>query len=399
MFDDKSRRVKARKPRATENGPDRTRTDQAMLLFSASEGDANMLYATGFFVPDPFIFFKHKQTKFAVLNDLEIDRAKKQARVDRVLSLSQYQKKLRRAGKPHPTLIDILNLLLRERGVRSVLVPANFSVLLADQLRAKGYSVQIKRDPFFPERETKTREEIRHITESLRVARLGLEAGIRTLKRAKIERDGTLTLNGRRLTSEMLKAAVNTTIMAQGWLPSHTIISSGNQCVDPHHEGSGPVRAHTSIIFDIFPRSQKTGYFGDLSRTVVRGRASEKLKAIYGAVQDGQRIGYEMIRHGANGKDIHDKIVALFNARGFPTGKLNGRMQGFFHGTGHGLGLDIHEAPRIAPVDATLRTGHVVTVEPGLYYLGVGGVRLEDVVVVTPSGNRNLTDCPQFLEI
>jgi Xaa-Pro aminopeptidase len=96
---------------------------------------------------------------------------------------------------------------------------------------------------------------------------------------------------------------------------------------------------------------------------------------------------------------VHQKILALFEAQGFPTGRIKGRMQGFFHGTGHGLGLDIHEPPRIAPVEATLRTGHVVTVEPGLYYLGVGGVRLEDVVLVTEKGNRNLTDCPQFLEI
>jgi Xaa-Pro aminopeptidase len=106
-----------------------------------------------------------------------------------------------------------------------------------------------------------------------------------------------------------------------------------------------------------------------------------------------------MIRDGINGRDVHLKILDLFAARGFPTGRINGRMQGFFHGTGHGLGLDIHEPPRIAPVEATLRTGHVVTVEPGLYYLGVGGVRLEDVVLVTEKGNRNLTDCPQFLEI
>jgi Xaa-Pro aminopeptidase len=399
MFDAKRRRPKAGKLLAPTEAPQRPRADQAILLFAASESDANMLYATGFFVPDPFIFFQHKNKKYVLMNDLEVDRAKKQASVDRVLSLSSYQKRLSRMGKSRAALVEILDLVLRERGVRNVIVPANFSALLADQIRAKGFTVQIKRDPFFVEREIKTREEVNHIAESLRVARLGLEAGIRTLKRTKIKRDGYLYLNGRRLTSEMLKAAVNTTIMAQGWLPSHTIISSGNQCVDPHHEGSGPIRAHTSIIFDIFPRSQKTGYFGDLSRTVVRGHASEKLKAIYAAVQDGQRIGYEMIRDGMNGKEVHEKILTLFDSRGFRTGRRNGRMQGFFHGTGHGLGLDIHEAPRIAGVDATLRAGHVVTVEPGLYYLGLGGVRLEDVVLVTPSGNRNLTGCPQFLEV
>jgi Xaa-Pro aminopeptidase len=373
--------------------------NQAILLYAASEGDSNMLYAAGFFVPDPFIFFRHKKISYVVMSDLEIDRAKKQANVDRVLSLSLYQRKLRKRGKSPAGVIDILDVLFRERGIRSLIVPANFSALLADQLRAKGYSVQIKRDPFWSTRETKNKLEVKQITESLRIARLGLEAGIRMLKRTRAKRDGYLHLNGTRLTSEMLKTAVNTTIMAQGWLPSHTIISSGNQCVDPHHEGSGPIKANTSIIFDIFPRSQHNGYFGDLSRTVVRGRASDKLKEIYATVQAGQKIGYEQIRDGVNGKEVHQNILNMFTERGFPTGRINGRMQGFFHGTGHGLGLDIHEPPRIAPIDAILRTGHVVTVEPGLYYLGVGGVRLEDVVLVEPKGNRNLTDCPQFLEI
>ena len=394
MFEVKLNRQKNSEPREPE-----LKLTQAILLYAASEGDANMLYAAGFFVPDPFIYFQHKKFSYVVMSDLEIDRAKKQAKADRVLSLSLYQRKLRKLGKSPSGVIDILDLLFRERGIRSLIVPANFSALLSDQLRAKGYSVQIKRDPFWPRRETKNATEVRQITEALRIARLGLEAGIRMLKRTTTKRDGYLYLNGTRLTSEMLKTAVNTTIMAQGWLPSHTIISSGNQCVDPHHEGSGPIKANSSIIFDIFPRSQHNGYFGDLSRTVVRGRASDKIKEIYGTVQAGQKIGYEQIRDGINGKEVHQNILDMFAARGFPTGKINGRMQGFFHGTGHGLGLDIHEPPRIAPIDAILRTGHVVTVEPGLYYLGVGGVRLEDVVVVTAKGNRNLTNCPQFLEI
>jgi Xaa-Pro aminopeptidase len=399
MFETKNHRPKTKKPASAERNLRELRSNQAILLVAASEGDSNMLYAAGFFVPDPFIFFRHKNTSYAVMSDLEIDRAKKQSRADRVLSLSEYQRKLRKMGKANPALIDVLDLLFRERGIRSLIVPANFSALLADQLRAKGFTVQIKRDPFFAERETKAASEVRHITESLRVAKLGLEAGIQALERSRIGRDGYLYLNGSRLTSETLKTAVNTTIMSQGWLPSHTIISSGNQCVDPHHEGTGPIKAHTSIIFDIFPRSQKNGYFGDLSRTVVRGRASQKLKEMYATVQEGQQIGFDMIRDGVNGRDVHQKILALFEARGFPTGRIRGRMQGFFHGTGHGLGLDIHEPPRIAPVEAILREGHVVTVEPGLYYLGVGGVRLEDVVLVTEKGNRNLTDCPQFLEI
>jgi len=375
------------------------KSKEALLIVAASEGDANMLYATAFFAPDPFIFFQHRGKRYVVMSDLEIDRAEKQAEVDKVLSLSFYQKRLREAGKNSATTADILETVFKERRICSLVVPANFPALVADELRAKGFALKIKKDPFFPEREKKRDDEVKKIRDSLRVAELGLDAGIRALKRAKIGRDRYLYLNGSRLTSERIKTLVNTTIMAAGWVPSHTIISSGDQCCDPHHEGSGPIKANSSIIFDIFPRSQKTGYFGDLSRTVVRGRASERLKEAYVTVQAGQEVAYRMIRDGVNAKEIHQKILALFEQRGFPTGKIDGRMQGFFHGTGHGLGLDIHEPPRIALSESTLRTGHVVTVEPGLYYLGLGGVRLEDVVLVTFTGNRNLTRYPQFLEI
>lgn len=373
---------------------------EALLIVAASEGDANMLYATAFFAPDPFIFFQHRGKKYVAMNDLEIDRAKKQAEVDRVLSLSDYQRQLRQRGHASPTTVDVLEMIFRKRKVRTLTVPGNFPAALLDALRTKHFALKVRKDPFFLQRERKSDDEVKKIRDSLRVAELGLDAGIRALKKSRIGRDRYLYLNGSRLTSEMLKTIVNTTIMAEGWVPSHTIISSGDQCCDPHHEGSGPIKAHTSIIFDIFPRSQKTGYFGDLSRTVVRGRASPRLKEAYVTVQAGQEIAYRAIRDGVNAKEIHQKILALFEQRGFPTGKIAGRMQGFFHGTGHGLGLDIHEPPRIAASESTLRTGHVVTVEPGLYYLGMGGVRLEDVVVVTPTGNRNLTRrCPQFLEL
>ena len=357
-----------------------------------------MLYATGFFVPDPFIFFRHRGKKYVVMSDLELDRAKKQAEVDQVLSLSYCHQRLKKSAKANPTIAEVLELLFREKGVQVVTIPANFPAQLADELRSRGFRLRIK-DPFFPQRERKSAEEVKKIRDSLRVAEMGLEAGIKALQQATIGPDRYLYLDGSRLTSERLKSIVNTTIMAQAWVPSHTIIASGIQCCDPHHEGHGPIKADTSIIFDIFPRSQKTGYFGDLSRTVVRGRASERLKEAYAVVLAGQELAFRLIREGVSGREIHQKILSLFDQRGFPTGQINGRMQGFFHGTGHGLGLDIHEPPRISQVQATLRRGHVVTVEPGLYYPGMGGVRLEDVVVVTKNGNRNLTRYPKFLEI
>jgi Xaa-Pro aminopeptidase len=370
----------------------------ARLIFAASESDANLLYATSFFAPDPFIFFQHLGKKYMVMSDLEVDRAKREAKVHFVHSLSGYVRRLRHGGG-EVTTSNILTLIFKEKRIRALLVPTNFPIFLADELRSAGFSVVVQNDPYFEDREEKAPHEVAKIRDSIRIAELGLEAGIDALRKTKIGRDRYLYFNRRRMTSEDLKTVVNTAIMAQGWVPSHTIISSGNQCCDPHNEGHGLIRAHTSIVFDIFPRSEKTGYFGDLSRTVVRGRASERLKEAYESVRQGQELGFRHIRDGVDGYEVHQKILQLFKERGFPTGQMGGRMQGFFHGTGHGLGLDIHEPPRIGGVPSILHKGHVVTVEPGLYYMGMGGVRLEDVVLVTRGGNRNLTRAPKFLEI
>jgi Xaa-Pro aminopeptidase len=372
----------------------------ARLIYSASESDANMLWATRFFAPDPFIFIEKRGKRYLVMSDLEIDRAKSQASVDTVMAYTAFVKRLQKGGIASPGAAHVLFAVFQKLKIRSVEVPSTFPVGLADQLRGMKIRVEAKSDPFWPERELKTKEEVRFINDSLRAAEKGMEAGIDAVRRSSMRKDGYLYLDGTRLTSEILKRIINTTIMARGYVPSHTIVASGNQCVDPHNQGSGPVRANTSIIMDIFPRSQTTGYFGDITRTVVRGRASDRLKHAYRCVEQGQEIAFRRIRDGANPFDIHQEILDYFGREGFPTGNSGGRMQGFFHGTGHGLGLDIHEAPGINTRNKNiLRAGHVVTVEPGLYYERIGGVRLEDVVFVTKTGCRNLVQIPKILEV
>jgi Xaa-Pro aminopeptidase len=372
----------------------------ARLVYSASESDANMLWATRFFAPDPFIFIVKRGRRYLVMNDLEIDRAKSQATVDKVLAYSAYQKRWLERGTQFPTAAEVLVEVFNDLNIHSIEVPTSFPVGLADRLRKMRIRVEPKADPFWPEREFKTKEEIRFIGDSLRAAERGMQAGIEAVRRTEIRKDGYLYFDGTRLTSEVLKRIINTEIMAQGYVPSHTIAASGDQCVDPHNQGSGPIRANTSIILDIFPRSQKTGYFGDITRTVVRGRAADRLKHAYHCVAHAQEIGFRKIKDGANAYDIHYEIVNYFAGEGFPTGLQNGRMQGFFHGTGHGLGLDIHEAPSFGQRSRnTLRDGNVVTVEPGLYYQGLGGVRLEDVVVVKKLNCKNLVKIPKFLEV
>ncbi|HXB56473.1 MAG TPA: Xaa-Pro peptidase family protein [Vicinamibacteria bacterium] len=367
------------------------------LLYAASETDADILYPTGFFAPDPFLFIEVGRRRILVMSDLEMDRARRQATVDRVLSWSAIAKPLetgtRKAGPA-----DVIVAALRQLGIRRVQVPRGFSLGLAIELDARGIRLEMGPDPFWPEREVKSPREVRAIEAALRAAEAGLLAGIAALKACRI-RSGYLRRDGRSFTAEDLRAAVNTRIMAEGCVPSHTICAPGDQAVDPHEEGRGPIRAHTPIVMDIFPRSESTGYYGDLTRTVVRGRASHRLHELYAVVHEGVRLGHGLVRDGAEGLEIHRRIQALFDRQGYPTGVKAGRMQGFFHGTGHGLGLEIHEAPSIGKRRCTLRAGHVVTVEPGLYYIGLGGVRLEDVALVTRQGSRNLTRVPKQLEI
>jgi Xaa-Pro aminopeptidase len=203
----------------------------------------------------------------------------------------------------------------------------------------------------------------------------------------------------KRLTAEHLREVVNGTIFDLGCVPAHTIVAPGKYGCDPHDPGQGPIRAHSPLIFDIFPRSERTGYYGDITRTVVKGKAPAEVLSMYRAVKAGQALGLKMLRHGAKARLIHKAILDLFEDRGFETGSIRGRMQGFFHGTGHGLGLDIHEPPRIAINDVVLENRMVVTVEPGLYYWPVGGMRIEDTVLVTRNGCKNLTRFSKALAI
>lgn len=369
----------------------------ARLLYAASETDADILYPTGFFAPDPFLFVQKGGTRILVMSDLEMDRAKSQASVDRVLSWSKIAAPLEKGGR-RAEPAEVIALALRQLGISRVEVPQSFPLGLAMELDARGIRLVLGPDPFWPERERKQPREVRAIEQSLRAAEAGLLAGIEALRACRI-RNGWLVRDGRRFSAEDLRSAVNTRMMAEGYLPSHTICAHGDQAVDPHEEGHGPIRAHTPIVMDIFPRSEKTGYFGDLTRTVVRGKASFALHQMYAIVHEGVRLGHSRLREGVPGMDVHRAIQALFERQGYRTGVKDGRMQGFFHGTGHGLGLQIHEEPSVGRRPSVLRAGHVVTVEPGLYYLGLGGVRIEDVALVTKTGSRCLTRVPKQLEI
>lgn len=367
-------------------------------MVADSERDANMLYATGLFVPDPFIYLNFGRP-IIVLSDLEIDRARKQAPHCRALSLSTIQQKLRRDGVKSPRHAHVIREILREQKISRAIVPDNFPLGLARDLKKLG----IKLKPcagFFPRREIKSADEVRKISAALTMAEVGMAEGMEVLRRSKIGRNRSLIYHGLPLTSEKLRSVIDCAILQACGLPANTIVAGGRQACDPHERGYGRLRANEPIIIDIFPRSQKTGYFGDITRTAVRGRANEAVRKLYDTVLRAQKIGFEKIRAKTPTAEVHKAVQEFFVRQGYRTGRHNGRMEGFFHGTGHGLGLDIHEAPRMgATSTGNLKAGQVVTVEPGLYYPQIGGVRLEDVALVTASGAKNLTRFEKVLEI
>src|SRR6478735_483327 len=375
----------------------KTQTKPARLIVAASDSDADMLYATKFWAPDPFIFLERNGKRTLVLSDLEIDRGRKQADADEFVMFSELEREVQGKSRKAPPYERVLAHFLKKRGVRSATVPANFPLRYAEELTANKIRVRATNGFFWPEREAKSNEEVEMMGQALRITEKGLKRAIEVLKQSKSGSGKRLRWHGKALTSEILRAEIDSAILRAGGVPTGTIVAGGDQACDPHERGFGPLRADSLIILDIFPRDGKTGYWGDMTRTVVRGRASEQQRKLWEAVKAGQALALKRIKAGVDGMSIHQAITELFERRGFPTEVRNGRRVGFFHGTGHGLGLEIHEHPRLQNV--VLKDRHVLTVEPGLYYPDVGGARQEDVVVVTKTGCRILSRFPKELEI
>jgi Xaa-Pro aminopeptidase len=371
-----------------------------LLIVADSNRCADMLYAVGMFVPDPFIYLRLRGKCHIVLNDLEVGRARQHAKHCRVWPWSRCVQALRQKRDSTVTMARVIHFLLREHGVTKVAVPRDFPLGIAEELRELKIKVRCSRGDFFAQRARKSAEEVKKISAALMMAEVGLAEGIHALKQAKVGHRRRLVYRNHPLTSERLRAIIDTAILQAGGLAAHTIVAGGAQACDPHEIGHGVLRAGEPIVIDVFPRSQRTGYFGDITRTVVKGKASEGVRRLYDTVQRAQQLGFDAMRHEASAEKVHVSVKTFFDREGFKTTRRAGRMEGFFHGTGHGVGLDIHESPRVGPnSDDTLQAGHVVTVEPGLYYRNLGGVRLEDIALVTGNGPRNLTKFEKVLEV
>jgi Xaa-Pro aminopeptidase len=375
---------------------------QNLLVIGAPEHDADAYHLSGFLAPDPVICLRVAGKTYLAVSSLEYGRAEKEAPVDRLLSydemgIMRLARELKSGAKAYAAAVANL---LDELGATNspLLVPAGFGIVYADELRARGVTLTPDGKVFDGLRRAKTEEEISHIEKTQEAVEAACAHAVGILEEAGVGQDGTLEWRGETLTSERLRGEIDVELLRRGCSADGTIVAGGPQGADPHERGHGPLKAGESIIVDIFPVDLSTRYYSDMTRTFVKGEPNAGLQEMYDAVLESQEAALAMVRAGINGKDVHNKVAEVLHEAGYKTnvhdqGDGKPLTEGFFHGTGHGVGLEIHEAPRVSLADDELIPGDVVSIEPGVYDPEFGGVRIEDLV--PEDGCRNLTNFPK----
>jgi Xaa-Pro aminopeptidase len=279
-------------------------------------------------------------------------------------------------------------------GVTSVIVPATFQVLLADYLRGAGIEVEVDTVAWEQRRRRKSPWELEGIERAQRAVETAMLTAARMLRDGERTSDGRLRFEGEILTAELIRTAMQAELVSQGAESEEIIVHSGDACLNGHDLGSGPILPDQSCIIDCFPRDRRTGVYTDMTRTFVPGDPSDELVALHSHCLAALRIAKQSIAPGNDG--AHASVAQYFHEHGFPTSDHHSGkeplIEGFWHSLGHGVGLQVHEKPNIGRRPDPLIAGDVIALEPGLYFGGVGGVRLEDTVLVTDSGAEHFTD-------
>jgi len=376
------------------------------FLVDAAGDEADQHYLAGFGAPDPFHTLYDGEVHLLV-SSLEYGRAKTESHATTVDRHADYdmRAKVEEYGRAEGAR-RVLAAFLADRGVDSVAVPARFPLATATGLREHGIEVQPPDSPPIGRggasiveeiRATKTDAEVDHIRTAQRANEAAMAAAEELLRAAEIV-DGVLHLEDGPLTSERVKEEIEITLLRHGCALDETIVACGEDAADPHDRGSGPLSAHESIIVDIFPQDKDSKYHADMTRTFVKGDPGGTLREWYEVTGEAKQAALDAVEPGATGEDVHDAACDVYEAAGLPTLRSDENAEtGFIHNTGHGLGLDVHEQPSVGPGGGELEPGHVITIEPWLYDPAVGGVRIEDFVVVTRDGYENLVDYPEEL--
>jgi Xaa-Pro aminopeptidase len=370
-----------------------------VLIFADTMRSAEMRHEVPVAVPDPFLYVERNGSRHAVLTSFEVERVAEAGIEAHPMEEFGWDELVGKGPREQQALV-LYERAVERLGVEDAVVPPDFPLELADRLRAKGVTITPDRELFTQRRRVKSKAEL----EGIRRAQRGTEAGMaaaRELLRAGEVSDDRVLLDGEPLTSERLKLRITEVFNEHNLVSDAMIVAHGAQGAEGHEMGSGPIAAGESVVIDLFPRDLESGCYADMTRTFVVGEIPEELAEYQRLVHEALQTSLEAVRAGAQGRALYELVCDVFHEAGYPTqlSKKEGEVlsNGFFHGLGHGVGLEVHEQPWISRDPSSLVAGDVITLEPGLYRKGFGGVRLEDLVLVTDDGAENLTDFPYDL--
>lgn len=379
-----------------------------LLFYGDSYRFPDIYHTTRFLAPDAFIAFEQGEELVVLTNSLEQGRAEKQSRATKIHNVDEFgYRELVSGGRSRSDAeAVVIERFLAARGVGRVSVAPYFPLGTAELLRAAGLEIVVARG-LEARRRTKRPDEIAALEAIQRATEEAWAEGIDAIVRSTEGRDGVLVLDGEIFTAERLRAIVEGALLARGAVAESTICAPGLQAADPHMIGTGPLHAREPIVMDIYPQDKATRYYADMTRTVSKGEPSDELQRMYAVVLQAQDAGMAALRPGITGRAVHELVEDLIFAAGYDTLRVGQKhdpndpvTRGFIHGTGHGVGLEIHEEPSIGRAGTDpLAPGDVVTVEPGIYDPAVGGIRLEDMLLITADGSRDLTQAPRRLVV
>jgi len=377
----------------------KTKTAPSVLFYCDSQTNSDLFYLGRIFIPDAFLAFTQRGKSYAVVSALEYGRTKEDSTFDEVLSLETVREQAAKAlRRKHVETAHIVKYLAKIYEIPSFRLHPDTPASLVVGLQSAEVPFEVGEHPFFPESLVKTDEEAKAIAHANKISSAGIRAAIHALEDAKIKH-GKLYLKDELLTSERMRMLIEVACLEAGGT-GDCIAAGGNQACDPHCFGSGPLRPNELIIVDVFPRDKKSGYYGDMTRTFLKGRANEVQKEFVAVVKEAHKRAIDAVKPRIKASKVHAAAKDFFDERGCETGIEKGKHYGFFHSTGHGLGLGLHEPLRISQESTlTLKKGMVFTIEPGLYYPGLGGCRIEDVVQVTKEGSKLLSSLHYKWEI
>jgi len=355
-------------------------------------------------IPDPFVYAELEGRRVVVISAMEAMRVEGLGTGLEVHSTEEFgADEIRRSGLDiHTAATELAVRIARGLGIDETTVPRNFPLGIGDALRGAGIELEVDQKLFDDRRRRKSEHELAGIRRAERAAEAGVAVARDLLRRSKPS-NGGLSVDGETLTCELMKARIQAAFLAHGALAEEMIVSHGLQTAIGHDMGSGPIAADDIVLLDLFPVDLESSCVADLTRTFVVGNVADEIRDWHRLCREALDLAVAEIRPGVNGGDVHRLVSQFFAERGFPTllTKPEGEVlrDGFYHGLGHGVGLEVHESPSLGMLGEELVAGDVITIEPGLYRHGFGGVRVEDLLHVTEDGYELLTDCPYELEV